>query len=69
MARVIRIVAVCRACFAGRPVFADGKYHLFATEIERRCPLILFMNNSAVVRAEAMAPQGPYTRKEVVLPP
>ena len=57
------------ASWGGRPLFADGKWHLFATEIQRRCPLILFMNNSAVVRAEADSPQGPYIHKEVVLPP
>ena len=91
------------ASWGGRPVFSDGRWHLFATvrhwplqvepriiiflkrlkmstlhtiatvimsqEIERKCPLILFMNNSAVIRAEAEAPQGPYTHKEVVLPP
>ena len=57
------------ASWGGRPVFAEGRWHLFATEIQRNCPLILFMNNSAVVRAEADSPQGPYTHKELVLPP
>eukprot|EP01049_Picozoa_sp_SAG25_P001744 SAG25_NODE_83_length_16558_cov_10.239307_2_plen_397_part_00 len=57
------------ASWGGRPVFADGKWHLFATEISRRCPLILFMNNSAVVRAESDAPQGPYIHKQTILPP
>ena len=57
------------ASWGGRPIFSGGKWHLFATEIAHRCPLILFMNNSAVIRAEASVPQGPYTRQEVVLPP
>jgi hypothetical protein len=57
------------ASWGGRPLFADGKWHLFATEITHECPLILFMNNSAVVRAEASAPQGPYTHAQTVLPP
>ena len=57
------------ASWGGRPVFSGGKWHLFATEIARQCPLILFMNNSQVIRAEATSPQGPYTHKEVVLAP
>lgn len=57
------------ASWGGRPIFSNGKWHLFVTEIARACPLILFMNNSAVVRAEADAPQGPFVRREVVLPP
>eukprot|EP01052_Picozoa_sp_SAG31_P008332 SAG31_NODE_419_length_15872_cov_21.857985_1_plen_403_part_00 len=57
------------ASWGGRAVFADGRWHLFVTEMAHRCPLILFMNNSAVVRAEADAPQGPYTHKQTILPP
>ena len=57
------------ASWGGRPVYSEGAWHLFATEIAHRCPLILFMNDSTVVRAEAASPLGPYTRKETVLPP
>jgi hypothetical protein len=57
------------ASWGGRPLYAEGKWHLFATQIAQRCPLILFMNNSEVVRAEATNPAGPYTFKQVVLPP
>jgi hypothetical protein len=57
------------ASWGGRPVHAGGKWHLFATEIAHRCPLILFMNDSSVVRAEADSPVGPYVHKETVLPP
>ena len=42
--------------WGGRPIFADGRWHLFATEIVHGCPLVLFMNNSAVLRAEVAAP-------------
>ena len=34
-------------------MYSEGAWHLFATEIAHRCPLILFMNDSTVVRAEA----------------
>ncbi len=58
------------ASWGGRPVRGDdGRWHLFGTEIARECPLILFMNNSQVVRAESDHPAGPYVRQEVVLPP
>jgi hypothetical protein len=59
------------ASWGGRPVYDAGTktWHLFATEIAHRCPLILFMNDSTVIRAESDSPTGPYTKKEVVLPP
>lgn len=59
------------ASWGGRPVYdaVSKTWHLFATEIAHRCPLILFMNDSTVIRAEADSPTGPYTRKETVLPP
>ena len=47
------------ASWGGRPLRFGGRWHLFATEIARKCPLILFMNNSMVVRATAAEPQGP----------
>jgi hypothetical protein len=57
------------ASWGGRPLYAEGKWHLFATQIAKRCPLILFMNNSEVMRAEADSPAGPFTFKQVILPP
>ena len=56
------------ASWGGRPLRFGGRWHLFATEIARKCPLILFMNNSMVVRATAAEPQGPYVHEEIVLP-
>ena len=56
------------ASWGGRPIFFGGKWHLFATEIAQKCPLILFMNNSMVVRATATEAAGPYSHQEVVLP-
>ena len=56
------------ASWGGRPILFGGKWNLFATEIARRCPLILFMNNSMVIRATASDAAGPYTHQEVVLP-
>lgn len=44
-------------------------YHLFATEIAERCPLMLFMNNSQVIHAVADKPGGPYVKLATVLPP
>ena len=57
------------ASWGGRPLRFGGRWHLFATEIARKCPLILFMNNSMVVRATAAEPQGPYFHEEIVRAP
>ena len=56
------------ASWGGRPVFFGGRWHLFVTEIARKCPLILFMNNSMVVRATSASATGPYSHEEIVLP-
>jgi hypothetical protein len=56
------------ASWGGRPIFAGGRWHLFATEIARKCPLILFMNNSMVIRATSTEAAGPYVHQQVVLP-
>ena len=58
-----------RASWGGRPLYYNGEWHLIATEIAQQCPLILFMNNSQIVRATASSPAGPYTRQQTVLPP
>jgi len=56
------------ASWGGRAVFAEGKWHLIATQISHSCPLILFMNNSMVVRLESTSPSGPYAFAQEVLP-
>ena len=59
------------ASWGGRPLFINGKWQLFATEIAECCPLILFMNNSMVIRAESTtdSPAGPYAHAGIVRPP
>lgn len=57
------------ASWGGRPLHVDDQWHLFATEIANKCPLILFEYNSQVVRLVGDSPTGPFTRQEVVLPP
>eukprot|EP00041_Stephanoeca_diplocostata_P018125 m.377693 g.377693 ORF g.377693 m.377693 type:complete len:396 (+) comp20926_c2_seq11:178-1365(+) len=57
------------ASWGGRPLFANGKWHLFATEITLQCPLILFMNNSQVIHAVSSQASGPYSKRATVLPP
>ena len=57
------------ASWGGRPLrHTDGTWQLFAAEMDAGCPLILFMNNSMVVRAQSTSgsPAGPYKHKEVV---
>jgi hypothetical protein len=56
------------ASWGGRPLRVDGKWQLFATEIGAQCPLILFMNNSMVIRAESTtgSAAGPYAHQGVV---
>lgn len=58
------------ASWGGRALLAeDGSWHLFATEIAMGCPLILFMNDSTVVRAVSRSgPTGPFEHVETVLP-
>ena len=53
-----------RASWGGRPLRVNGTWQLFVTEIAAGCPLILFMNNSMVVRAESTtgSATGPYAR-------
>eukprot|EP00040_Diaphanoeca_grandis_P037806 m.249741 g.249741 ORF g.249741 m.249741 type:complete len:434 (-) comp33878_c0_seq4:4396-5697(-) len=59
------------ASWGGRPLLVNGKWQLFATEIAARCPLILFMNNSMVIRAESTTDSaaGPYVHKDIVRAP
>jgi hypothetical protein len=59
-----------RASWGGRPLKVGEKWQLFATEIDQQCPLILFMNNSMVIRAESTtdSPAGPYAHRAIVRP-
>ena len=58
-----------RASWGGRAVYENGTWHLFATEIAEGCPLILFMNNSQIIRATSKSGiLGPYEKQETVLP-
>lgn len=61
-------VNATRASWGGRPVRVGGEWHLFATEIAARCPLILFMNNSMVIQAQSTtgSPAGPYKHRSIV---
>ena len=56
------------ASWGGRPLRVGGTWQLFATEIAAQCPLILFMNNSRVIRAESTtgSAAGPYAHRGVV---
>ncbi len=48
----------------------DGRYHLFASRIPKSLPFHPgWLYASQIVRAEADAPHGPYTFREVVLGP
>jgi hypothetical protein len=58
--------------WGGIPVLgADGRWHMFLTEMANQCPLLLFEANSMVVRAVSTTalPDGPYVHEETVLPP
>lgn len=50
-------------------MFEDGKYHLFVSEMVNNCGLEKWGTNSAIVRAEAASPSGPFEHHEVVLAP
>ena len=47
----------------------NGTYHMYASHIVNGCGLGAWTTNSEVVHAVAIAPEGPYTVKDVVLPP
>ena len=45
-----------------------ARWHLFASEIANSCGLNAWFPNSRVIRASSPAPDGPYTRRETILP-
>ena len=47
---------------------SDGKWHLFYAEFLHDCPLGSWGTNSVVSHATSSSPQGPYERRETVLP-
>jgi len=57
------------ASWGGNALFEDGKYHLFVAEMVNHCGLESWGTNSAIVRAEAASPAGPFVHREVVLAP
>ena len=54
--------------WGGSVVYADGEYHMFASEIVKGCGLDYWTTNSQVIRAVSDNPQGPYVKQEVILP-
>jgi hypothetical protein len=58
------------ASWGGNVVYdkADGKWHLFFAEFLNHCPLGSWGTNSVVSQAIADEPQGPFMKKETVLP-
>ena len=56
--------------WGGSPIRADGKIHVFASQMANHCPLGTWQNNSLVVHAIADKIAGPYElQPELVLPP
>jgi hypothetical protein len=47
----------------------DGKYWLLAAEMAQQCSLKHWTTNSQVVAAVADAPEGPFVRQNIALPP
>lgn len=46
----------------------NGTWHMFAAHMTDHCGLTSWKTNSQVVHATAARPEGPYTRREVVIP-
>ena len=46
----------------------DGTYHMFVSLFEHGCGLNAWRPNSAIARATAAAPEGPYTLRETLKP-
>lgn len=57
------------ASWGANAVFAEGKWHAFIAEMTLNCSLNQYGSNSAIIRAVADAPEGPYTYAETVVAP
>lgn len=55
--------------WGGRSIAHGGKWHLFASQFVRDCPLSKWLHNSVVVRATSDNAAGPYTLAETVFAP
>ena len=47
----------------------DDPWHMFAAEMVGNCGIDYWEPNSQIVHATAKTPEGPYTKRDVVLPP
>ena len=48
---------------------STGSFHMFAAEMANSCGMTTWATNSIIVHAVANSPEGPYQRREVVMPP
>ena len=48
---------------------SNGSFHMFVAEMANSCGLNTWVTNSIIVHAVASAPEGPYQKREVVMPP
>ena len=48
---------------------SNGRYHIFLAEMSNSCGMTTWTTNSLIRHAVSDHPQGPYEKKEIVMPP
>ena len=56
------------ASWGGLPIYADGKWHLFVSQMVNNCSLDYYGTNSEVIRAESDYPGGPFVYVQTAVP-
>ena len=54
--------------WGGSIIEQNGTYHMFASEIINQCGLETWTTNSQIIRAVSKSLNGPYQKKELILP-
>jgi hypothetical protein len=56
------------ASWGGLPIYVDGKWHLFVSQMVNNCSLDYYGTNSEIIRAVSDSPGGPFVYAETVVP-
>ena len=56
------------ASWGGIPIYVDGKWHLFVSQMVNNCSLDYYGTNSEIIRAVSDSPGGPFVYAETAVP-
>jgi hypothetical protein len=56
------------ASWGGLPIYVDGKWHLFVSQMVNNCSLDYYGTNSEIIRAESDSPGGPFVYAGTAVP-